>query len=184
MPFPLVTERLVIEPLVMSDVEDFVRYRQDPAIARFQGWDTSYSADDGRQLISAQAGVTIPDLGDWVQLAVRNRDSGVLVGDVALHTVRDSPVCFEIGFTVAAEFQGRGFAREAVRRLLDYLFSDCNAQSIRASSDRRNSPSVRLLSDLGFELRPSQGWTEDFKGETVQVDVFEFISADAPPDST
>lgn len=176
MPFPLFTERLIIEPLAMHDVEEFVRYRQDPAVARYQSWDTAYSANEARQLIDAQVGVTIPAAGEWVQLAIRGMDDGTLYGDVALRTVDDSVARFEIGFTVASEFQGRGFAREAVNGLLTYLFSACEAQSIQASVDRRNVPSRRLLTALGFECRDDLGWTEEFEGETVQVDVFELAN--------
>ncbi len=128
--------------------------------------------------------MTIPKQGDWVQLAIRGRYDDRLVGDLAVHTVDDNEARYEIGFTLASEFQGRGFAREAVRRVLNYLFNEGGAQSIRATVDRRNAPSTRLLSDLGFTRRENQGWTEEFKGETVQVDVFELATIDFSVEGT
>jgi hypothetical protein len=34
----LTTPRLTIEPLANRDVPDFVAHRQDPEVARYQGW--------------------------------------------------------------------------------------------------------------------------------------------------
>ena len=178
MPYPLLTERLSISPLAVEDLETFVAYRRDPEIARYQSWETDFSTQQGSDLIAAQEGVVLPAPGEWLQLAIRDRTTGGLRGDLALHAIYDRDGEFEIGFTLAREHQGKGLAREATRRLLNYLFTEVEAQAVRASCDRRNAPSVALLRALGFRALPAQGWVEDFKGERVSVDVFEITPSD------
>lgn len=94
------------------------------------------------------------------------------MGDLALHAIQDSNMEFEIGFTIARENQGKGFAAEAATRLINYLFSEIGATKIIAQPDSRNTASKRLLRSLGFEMDESKGWLEQFKGEEVTVEHF------------
>ncbi len=178
MPYPLLTERLTIEPMTMRDLASFVTYRQDPEIARYQSWEPTFSTQQGEKLITAQEGVLLPSPGEWLQLAIHDRTTGELLGDLAVHAIAVTERSFEIGFTLAQPHQGKGIAREATQRLLEFLFTEADAQAVRASCDRRNAPSVALLDALGFRARPTEGWVESFKGEKVSVDVFEITSKD------
>ena len=171
--YPLVTDRLSIEPLAMRDLAAFVAYRQNSDVARYQSWDTSYSEEQAVALIDDQAGVLLPAKGEWLQLAVHSKESGQLLGDLAVHRIADEESAFELGFTMAPEHQGKGYAREAAAKLLDYLFTSAGAQKVIACTDRRNESSMRVLLALGFEAVPEKTWTEEFKGETVTVDYFE-----------
>lgn len=157
----------------MSDLAAFVTYRQDPAIARFQGWDVSYSKDDATKLIQSQAGVLLPQPGEWLQIGILLRETDELIGDVALHAVPDEDSTFEIGFTVSSSNQRHGFAHEAIATLMNNLVTDAGAQKFVASTDRRNVASIKLLESLGFTHQPELSWTEFFKGEDVVVDVYE-----------
>ena len=178
MSYPLLTPRLSIEPLALRDVDEFVRYRQDPEIARYQSWDMNYSAQQGLHLVQSQADVVLPAPGNWLQLAIHDRETGELLGDLALHTIDTAELSFEIGFTLATKNQGNGIAREATRRLLDFLFDEVGAISVCASCDSRNSPSIALLLALGFENRPTKNWTENFKNETIVVNYFDLSARD------
>jgi RimJ/RimL family protein N-acetyltransferase len=175
MTYPLLTPRLSIEPLELSDLASFVGYRQDAEIARFQSWDTTYSPGQAMVLIDSQAGVLLPDRGKWLQLAVHELMRGELVGDLALHSLIESESVFELGFTIASQHQGKGFAREASSRLMSFLFSEVGAEKIVAKTDRRNTASIRLLLSLGFKFHPEKSWTEDFKNEIVTVDYFDCL---------
>jgi RimJ/RimL family protein N-acetyltransferase len=173
MPYPLLTPRLSIEPLVLQDVEAFVGYRRDPEIARYQSWATDYSLTQAVELIESQHGIERPSSGDWLQLAIRDRMSGALLGDLGLHALQSSEGSYEIGVTLAAEHQGQGIAREAVRRLLEFLFDEVGATNVIASCDSRNVSSIKLLEALGFHGVPAKRWSEIFKGESILMEFFE-----------
>jgi RimJ/RimL family protein N-acetyltransferase len=172
MSYPLLTERLSIQPLSIDDLDSFVAYRQDPEIARYQSWEPSYSKAQATELIESQAGVLLPGKDQWLQLAIHSRISGELVGDLAIHSIEDDHSIFEIGFTLARKHQGQGFAKEVAQKLLAHLELQ-GATKFFANTDGRNTPSIKLLTALGFELQPSKGWTEQLKGELVKVEYFE-----------
>ncbi len=173
MEFPLITERLVLRPLTLDEIDSFVGYRRDPEIARFQGWDVKYSDRDARVLIESQSGKSFPDKGDWLQIAILSRLGNEHVGDLALHAVPSNESIFEIGFTIAKRHQGQGFAREAASILMEVLSSEVGATKFVANSDSRNTASIRLLEALEFKRVPSRSWTENFKNEIITMEYFE-----------
>ena len=56
----------------------------------------------------------------------------------------------EIGYTFGPEHQGQGFAFEAVKAILGYLFGQLEKHRVTASVDPENVRSIRLLEKLGF----------------------------------
>lgn len=117
-----------------------------------------------------------PDPGEWLQIGIHLNSTNELVGDLALHTLEE-PGRFEVGFTLAPQHQGRGFALEATRLLVSRLFDEQNALCVLADTDSRNTASIALLTKLGFVLHPEKSWQEEFKGETVTVNHYELERA-------
>ena len=173
MQYPLLTERLSIRPLELTDLDSFVAYRQDTSIARFQSWEPTYSEHEARELIESQAGVFLPDTGQWLQLGLHDLFSDELVGDLALHSVVEGEGIFELGFTIAKRHQGQGFAKEAAAMFITYLVAEVGATKFVANTDRRNVASIAVLLSLGFRRDPSRTWEENFKNEDVIMDYFE-----------
>jgi RimJ/RimL family protein N-acetyltransferase len=146
----IVTERLVLRRFRPDDAPSFAAYRGDPAIARYQGWDETYSLDDAERFIGELA-TTHPGVpGEWFQIAVAERATDVLVGDCALSVDARDPARAEIGYTLAPAHHGRGYATEAVEALIGYAFGRLAVERILATADERNAPSIRVAERLGF----------------------------------
>lgn len=175
--YPIRTERLSISPLAYADLDEFVAYRQDPQVARFQGWDTSYSKEQALQLLAAQENVDLPNPGNWFQLALHKTQTQQLVGDLALHRMPGEQAAFELGFTLATLHQGNGYAKEGLAALMAALTAGVAANKFIAHTDRRNLPAARLLASLEFVQVLEGSWTEEFKGESVLVDCYEKTAA-------
>jgi RimJ/RimL family protein N-acetyltransferase len=158
------SERLILRRFNDFDLAPFASYRNDPEVARYQSWDSFDEREAGafiREMESAQPGVP----GEWFQFAIESKETGGLVGDCALQVDGQEPYRAEIGFTLAREHQGKGFASEAVSRLLDYAFESLELHRIFAIADCRNKPSWTLLERVG--LRREGHFLENvwFKGE-------------------
>lgn len=108
-----------------------------------------------------------------MQLGIHLGVSGDLIGDLALHRLDEEDIAIEIGFTLAKQFQGQGYGREALFALLGYLSNEIGATKLEASTDRRNISSIKLLEAVGFYREQARTFTEEFKGEIVNVDVYE-----------
>lgn len=84
----------------------------------------------------------------WFQYAIALPEPNQLIGDCAIHTLDSELRIVEIGFTLAPEFQGKGYIHEALSSRLEYIFTTLNKHKIIAFTDVRNEKSIRVLERL------------------------------------
>ena len=147
---PITTARLRLRRSRPEDAERIAEYRSDPDVHRFQGWDRT-DADGIREEIEQMAR-RLPGEPGWVQLSVEDLESGALVGDVGLSPEAGDPGVVKLGYTIAPEFQRRGFATEAVRALIGYVFGTLGAELIRVYAAGDNVASHRVAERSGLRL--------------------------------
>jgi RimJ/RimL family protein N-acetyltransferase len=171
----IITERLVLRLLQPEDVAAFAAYRSDPDVARYQSWDSSYSAADGERLVAGQQGVDLGDPGPWVQVAAVDRATGALCGDCAVRIASDQPRTAEVGVTFAPASQGSGLAREALGAVIARLFEQHDIHRVYAQADDRNAAVQRLLERLGFRCEARLVEADWFKGEWTTLRVYAIL---------
>lgn len=154
--------RLVLRRFEDADLAPFLAYRNDPRVARYQSWD-SCDEREALDFIRAMKSSEPGSPGEWFQFAVVPKGTGELIGDCGLRTEEDARQA-EIGVTFAREHQGKGYAYEAVSRLLDYAFGDLGMHRVVAITYRQNAPSVALLERLGMRREGSFIRNVCFKG--------------------
>jgi aminoglycoside 6'-N-acetyltransferase len=144
------TRRLQLRPLQESDLAAFAAYRSDPEVARYQSWSAPYSLDQATALLEEMGRAQPGTPGAWFQLAIERPAEPGLIGDCAFQILTQEARQAQIGFTLARPYQRQGYAAEAVRALLDFLFSEYQLHRITAVCDALNLPSARLLERLGM----------------------------------
>jgi len=74
----------------------------------------------------------------------------------------------ELGITISKTNQGKGFATEAMRGVVDFLFTELNKHRITTSIDPQNTSSINLVRRLGF--RQEAHFRKSFLSNGVWVD--------------
>jgi len=147
---PFETPRLILRAFRPEDAAAFSAYRSDPEVACYQGWTAPYSLKQAQEFV-AEMMRSIPGTpGQWYQIALEEKVSGQVIGDVAFHIEANSPQQAILGITLASAYQGKGFATEAMQRLLQFLFEELNLHRVSAYIDVDNPASYHLLERLGF----------------------------------
>jgi RimJ/RimL family protein N-acetyltransferase len=141
--------RLLLRRFKDSDVEPFLAYRNDPEVARYQSWETT-SRVEALAFIEEQKALEPAIPGQWFQIALELKETGALIGDCAIKINEQDARQAEIGFTLSRQYQGKGFASEAVSRVLDYAFVQLSLHRVIAITDCENAQSVALLERLGM----------------------------------
>lgn len=170
------TARLVIRRFRPEDAIAFALYRSDPDVARYQSWDacTPEQADAFvREMAASRPGTP----GEWFQFAAADPETDELLGDVALCVDADDPSRIELGITFAAAHQGKGYATDAARAVIDYAFERLGAAAVVAIADARNDGSIALLERIG--MRRAKTEHVRFKGEWCDEHTFELRRGDA-----
>lgn len=142
------TKRLALRSLQIDDAEALFKYRSDAITNQYQGW-IPKTNDDARNFISKVA-EKIDEYGTWFQFAIVLEVTGELVGDIGIHFFDADNFQVEVGCTLAKKNHSKGIAVEALKTLINYLFTNLNKRRITCSIDPRNSPSIKMVERLGF----------------------------------
>jgi aminoglycoside 6'-N-acetyltransferase len=170
----LTTERLVLRPFTAADAPAFAAYRSDPDVARYQGWSAPFPLAQAEEFV-LEVGAADPTEPGWFQYGVEA--NGVLVGDVGVG-LNENRMQADIGYTLAAAHQGRGYAAEAVRRVLAHLFEERGLHRVAAECDARNERSARLLARLGFRQEGHRVRSTWAKGEWTDDLLFGLLATE------
>ncbi|THF88932.1 GNAT family N-acetyltransferase [Deinococcus sp. KSM4-11] len=165
--------RVILRSLLPEDADVLCAYRNDAAVAAFQGWTVPYRLADARTLIQDMTGKRLGDPG-WVQYGIALPD-GRLLGDVALRTHGAQA---EFGITLAPSAQGQGYAGEAGAVLVTHAFTVLNLHRLHASIDPRNGPVARLLLRLGFRHEGTLIQAYDHRGEWTDDALYGLLHRD------
>lgn len=150
--WPVETSRLTLRPFVAGDFEALHAMRASPEVVRYL-YEEPISADQTRAVLERRiARAAWAKEGDWLAAAVVERESGVTVGDVALHWVSERDRTAEIGFIFDPRHQGRGFATEAAHALVEWAFGTAGIHRVIGRTEARNVASNRVLEKLGMRL--------------------------------
>ena len=146
----LLTPRLILRNFKECDLDIFVSYRNDPEVAKYQGWGVPYPHEKGEKFVSSMKDKFALKQGDWIQYAIALRETDELVGDLGCYVKKDDARQAVIGYTIAAKHWRKGYASEVIPYLLEYLFIDMDMHRVSADCDVENVASYRTLEKLGF----------------------------------
>ena len=168
----LQTERLLLRPFEWADFEEFHRLAYaDPAVAPWWTGRTK-TLDEVRGAFAAKVEQRAGQPG-W--LAIVLRDSGVLIGAIALQRWRadedaswlvpadpaDAPtrdpdvVEVELAYVLGRPYWGLGYATEAARAVLDYGFGELGVRRVISPIFGDNERSIALARRVGCRVVPN-----------------------------
>lgn len=154
--------------------------RSDAEVARYL-YEEPLSPEQTRDLLTRKMAATAwVSEGDWLGAAVVERASGLTVGDVGLHWVSERDRTAEIGFTFDPRCQGKGFATEAARALVDWAFTAAGIHRVIGRAEARNIASARVLEKLGMRREAHLVENEWVKGEWQSELIYAVLAREWP----
>jgi RimJ/RimL family protein N-acetyltransferase len=142
----LQTPRLVLRAFAASDAEPYVRMMADPDVTRFLGDGHPLDRVDAwRQLALLIGHWELRGFGLW---AVEERASGRFIGRIGCHDPEGWPG-FELGYALAREAWGRGYAREGAAAALAYARRDLRRTAIISLIRPGNRASIAVAEHFG-----------------------------------
>jgi RimJ/RimL family protein N-acetyltransferase len=160
---PRHTPRLVLRRFAPEDAAAFRAYRSDPAVARYQGWD-SCSEEEAIEFVRRQSVQPVGIPGEWLQIAIALKATNELIGDCALKVHAHDPQQATLGGTFARSHQRRGYVPEAFTCLLDMVFLKMNLHRVIADTDVENTAAWKLMERLGLRREGHLHQSLWFKG--------------------
>lgn len=141
------TKRLLIRETTVDDVDAFYRIYQDPDITKYMEGLFEDPEDEKRyQRDYIQKVYGLMGFGVWTLV---NLEDGAVVGRAG-YSIRNGFDDIELGFLVGQKYQGKGYAAEACRAILDYGRDVLAFKKVQTLVKAENEVSIHLCEKLGF----------------------------------
>lgn len=144
----LQTKRCLVRETTPEDVEDFYRIYSDPSITRYM--EGLYpEKEQEKQYIREyiEKVYTFFEFGVWT---VVERAGGKVIGRAGF-SYREGYLEPELGFIIGAPWQGKGYAQEVCRAILEYGWDVLGFEQVQAMVEPGNRASLNVCRKLGFE---------------------------------
>ncbi|HHV46451.1 MAG TPA: GNAT family N-acetyltransferase [Tissierellia bacterium] len=144
--FVLETDRLIIRKFHISDVNDLYDYAKNPNVGPNAGWKPHKNRGETIAIIIEFI------KSDEVWAIVEKRRNKV-IGSIGLHKDRKRELrnAKMIGYVLSEDYWGKGYATEAVKRMLKYGFEELDLDLISVYHYPHNMRSRRVIEKCGFK---------------------------------
>jgi RimJ/RimL family protein N-acetyltransferase len=179
--YPIETERLLLRPCVAADAEPMHAYKSREDVCRYLPHRPLTRDEVARRIATQYGNTTLDDEGQALTLAVVERASDRMIGDVILFWRSREHQGGEIGYVFDPSLAGRGYATEAAAQLLRLGFGTSSGLSLHrivARLDARNTPSARVAERLGMRQEAHFVQNERFKGEWTDELVYAILAGE------
>ena len=144
----LQTERLLLRPMERSDFVDLYDYARREDTSRYLVWTPHPSPDYTRNYLAMIA--RLYRKGQFFDWAIVERQSGRMIGTCGFTKLDLQNRVGEIGYVLNPTRHGRGYATEAVMRVLEYGFFELQLNRVEGRYMVENMPSRRVMERCGL----------------------------------
>jgi len=149
MPIEIITERLLLRMWKSSDRDPYAALNADPVVMRFF---PGLQSREGSDRDIDRWGAEINERG-WSNWAAETRATGQFIGFIGLSIPRRSlsfMPCVELGYRLAQEHWGKGYATEGAKAAVRVGFEQLGFEEIVSFTPVINIPSRRVMERVGM----------------------------------
>jgi [ribosomal protein S5]-alanine N-acetyltransferase len=175
MSLKLETERLYLQPFIKEDAFRLKELANNKELATILGLPHPYKLEFAQDWIAAQ-----PELirkGMEYPLTIVSKQLKEIVGTITIRIDKNNNRG-ELGYWVGKDYWGKGFASEAVKRMIAFGFIELNLNKIWASVISRNTPSIRLLEKAGLQKEGTLRQNRLLFDQYEDVDVYGLLKTE------
>lgn len=152
-PITLETDRLILRPWKESDLVPFAALNADSRV--MECFPSVKTFEESRQEYERIC-THIREKG-WGLWAAELKSTGQFIGFIGLHTVRYEAhftPAVEIGWRLAHEFWGNGYATEGAKAALEYAFKHLQLDELVSLTFIKNIRSQSVMKKIGMKHDP------------------------------
>ncbi len=143
------TDRLLLRPFTEDDaLAVFEGWESDPEIAKYMFWTSHNDIEKTKEWLSFEISQIEKD--DWYRFALVLKETGALIGTVLIY-YEEEVECWEIGYNLGKRYWGKGYATEAMSRVIEFAVEEIHISEIVGRYAKENPASGNVMKKLGFQ---------------------------------
>jgi RimJ/RimL family protein N-acetyltransferase len=159
----ITTERLILREFVADDWPAVLAYQSDPRYLRLYAW-TGRAEPEVRAFVQMFLEQQAAQPRREFQLAMTLPGNEWVIGNCGLRRKSENDWEADIGYELAPEHWGKGYATEAARALIAFGFRELGLHRLSAWCVADNTASARVLEKCGLRLEGRLRENEFYKG--------------------
>ena len=172
----LETEDLILRKPRIRDAKDIYSYASDPEVARYVLWEPHRSVSETASFIrDLRARIRAGCPSSWVVVL---RGTGTVIGTVGFVWYSVENNAAELGYSFSREYWNHGYATQALRAVIDAVFSSLPLNRLEAQHDVRNPASGRVMQKCGLTQEGILRGRILNKGEYVDTALYSILRSD------
>jgi len=149
-PSELSGPRLLLTPLDETGLPDFFEYSQLDEFYRYLEFPPQKQIEESAAYLKKLMRRSNADNAHY--WFIREKDTQKVIGTIGVHSIDFRKGDAEIGYGISPKYWGKGYFKEVVRIVLDFLFLQKEFHRVVATTCQDNKPSIMGLKRLGFRI--------------------------------
>ena len=176
----LLTQRLHLRNFTADDWPAVLAYQSDPRYLRYYEWESRVEAEV-RSFVQMFLDQQAEQPRRKFQLAVCLRGDDQLIGNCGLRLNPANPRLADIGYELAPDHWGRGYATEAARAMLAFGFTELKVHRVESWCIAENTGSWRVMEKLGLQREGQLRDKEWLKGRWWNILLYGILESEWRP---
>lgn len=174
-PFPqLNTERLLLRQITLADADALFFLRSNEQVMAFIDREHFASVDVAVKTINTITENVNSNNGIMWGICLKENPA-LLAGTIGFWQMKKENYRGEIGYMLHPDLWGKGYAKEAIKEVIEFGFRKIGLHSIEAFVNPGNKASIGLLLSVGFV---QEGYFKEdyfFRGKFLDTVVFSLV---------
>ncbi|MBC7713093.1 MAG: GNAT family N-acetyltransferase [Rhizobacter sp.] len=184
LPFPVEffeTERLILRKFTQADLQDIFDYCKNPNVARYVTWEPHETLKDSQKFIDFALSSYAKGCIDPMAMVLKDDSKKKVIGSIGVMAVNPKNRTFELAYALSEEVWGKGFAVEASKPLINYVFQNFAIERLQCRCDILNPQSSRVMEKLGMNYEGTLKASMYLKGITRDMHMYSIVKPDFKP---
>lgn len=152
--YEIKTERLLLRPLNISDLETTHLYASDEENTRYMLFLPTKTTEETAKFLYCVTNEWAKSQPAFYEFAIVL--NGMHIGAISVYLDEKNEIG-ELGWILNKDYQNNGYATEAALAVKDFAVNTLRVKKIIAQCDCRNAPSYRLMKKIGLKLESDDG---------------------------
>ncbi|SFL58394.1 ribosomal-protein-alanine N-acetyltransferase [Gracilibacillus orientalis] len=172
----LQTERLHLRKMTTNDAASLFTIWSDPEVTEFMNISNFTTQDQTEEMITFLDQLAQDHKA--IRFSIIEKMTGEIIGSCGYNSLDFENEKAEIGYEIARDHWGKGYAPEAISSLIDYAFNTLHFHRIEAKVGPENVNSIKVLDKLGFIHEGTLRQCEKSKDSFIDLNMYSRLKTD------